>query len=72
MSIYLLDADTLSVDLAIIKCNSNDELINLFCNNAVYYENELPKLDMAFIQAFKDNHPDMFDAIIKLTKTRVV
>ena len=72
MRIYLLDADILSVDLSIIKCNSDNELVNLFCNNAVYYENGLPKLDMAFIQAFKDNHPDMFDAIIKLTKTRVV
>lgn len=72
MSIYLLDADILSVDLSIIKCNSNDELVNLFCNNAIYYENGLPKLDMAFIQAFKNKYPDMFDAIIKLTKTRVV
>lgn len=72
MSIYLLDADILSVDLAIIKCNSNNELVNLFCNNAVYYENGLPKLDMAFIQDFKNKYSDMFDYIIKLTKTRVV
>jgi len=72
MSIYLLDADILSVDLAIIKCNSNNELVNLFCNNAVYYENGLPKLDMVFIQDFKNKYSDMFDYIIKLTKTRVV
>lgn len=72
MSIYLLDADILSVDLSIIKCNSSDELVNLFCNNAVYYEKGLPKLDMVFIQDFKNKYPDMFDAIIKLTKTRVV
>lgn len=72
MSIYLLDADILSVDLSIIKCNSNDELINLFCNNAVYYENGLPKLDMVFIQNFRNTHPDVFDYIMKLTKTRVV
>lgn len=72
MSIYLLDPDTLSVDLSIIKCNSNDELINLFCNNAVYYENGLPKLDMVFIQNFKKLHQDVFDLVIRKTKTRIV
>lgn len=72
MSIYLLDADILSVDLSIIKCNSNDELINLFCNNAIYYENGLPKLDMVFIQNFKKLHQDVFDLVIRKTKTRIV
>lgn len=72
MSIYLLDADTLSVDLSIIKCKSNDELVNLFCNNAIYYEKGLPKLDMVFIQDFKNKYSDVFDYIMKLTKTRVV
>ena len=72
MSVYLLDADTLSVDLSIIRCNSNDELVNLFCNNAIYYEKGLPKLDMVFIQNFKNKYPDVFDIIIKQTKTRVV
>lgn len=72
MSIYLLDADILSVDLAIIKLSTNDDLIKLFCNNAIYYENGLPKLNMKFIQNFKQSHQDVFDLVIRMTKTRIV
>ena len=72
MSIYLLDADILSVDLAIIKSSTNDDLIKSFCNNAIYYENGLPKLDTVFIQNFKKLHQDVFDLVIRKTKTRIV
>ena len=72
MSIYLLDADILSVDLAVIKSSTNDDLIKLFCNNAIYYENGLPRLNMEFIQNFKKLHNDIFDLVIRKTKTRIV
>lgn len=72
MSIYLLDADILSVDLAIIKSSTNDKLIKLFCNNAIYYKNGLPNLNMEFIQQFKKLHEDIFDLVIRKTKTRIV
>lgn len=72
MSIYLLDADILSVDLAIIKSSTNDDLIKLFCNNAIYYENGLPKLNMNFIRKFRESHKDIFDLVIRKTKTRIV
>lgn len=72
MSIYLLDADILSVDLAIIKSSTNDDLIKLFCNNAVYYEKGLPKLNMNFIRKFRESHKDIFNLVIRKTKTRIV
>lgn len=72
MSIYLLDADILSVDLAIIKSSTDDDLIKLFCNNTIYYKNGLPNLNMEFIQQFKKLHEDIFDLVIRKTKTRIV
>lgn len=72
MSIYLLDADILSVDLAIIKSSTNDDLIKLFCNNAIYYEKGLPKLNMNFIKKFRESYKDVFDLVIRKTKTRIV
>lgn len=72
MSIYLLDADILSVDLAIIKSSTDDDLVKLFCNNAIYYEKGLPRLNMEFIQKFRESHKDVFDLVIRKTKTRIV
>ena len=77
MSIYLLDADILSVDL------NKDSILNLFeyndrvkivelRNNGVYYENGLLRLNLDYIQQFKNNNSELFDTIIRKTNTRIV
>ena len=77
MSIYLLDADILSVDL------NKDSILNSFeyndrvkivelRNNGVYYENGLPRLNTDYIQQFKNNNSELFDTIIRKTNTRIV
>ena len=77
MSIYLLDADILSVDL------NKDSILNSFeyndrvkmvelRNNGVYYENGLPRLNLDYIQQFKNNNSELFDTIIRKTNTRIV
>lgn len=77
MSIYLLDADILSVDL------NKDVILNSFeyndrikivelRNNGIYYENGLPKLNLEYIQWFKNNNSKLFDTIIRKTNTRIV
>ena len=77
MSIYLLDADILLVDL------NKDSILNSFeyndrikivelRNNAIYYENGLPKLNLEYIQWFKNNNSTLFDTIIRKTNTRIV
>ena len=77
MSIYLLDADILSVDL------NKDSILNSFeyndrvkivelRNNGVYYENGLPRLNTDYIQQFKNNNSELFDTVIRKTNTRIV
>ena len=61
MSIYLLDADILSVDLrkkSILESFTSDERnkISDLVNNGIYYRDGLPRLDLEYIQSFKDNN----------------
>lgn len=72
--IYLLDPDELSIDLVKIsrEIQNKDGLVIQFCNNAVYYENGLPKLNLEYIKDFKFNNPEIFDLVMRLTNTRIV
>lgn len=77
MSIYLLDADILSVDLrkkSILDSLTTDERnkISDLVNNGIYYNNGLPRLNLEYIQSFKDNNFKLFDDVIRMTNTRIV
>jgi len=77
MSIYLLDADVLSVDLrkkSILDSFSTDDRnkISDLVNNGIYYSDGLPRLDLEYIQSFKDNNFKLFDDVIRMTNTRIV
>lgn len=77
MSIYLLDADILSVDLrkkSILDSFSTDDRnkISDLVNNGIYYRDGLPRLDLEYIQSFKDNNFKLFDDVIRMTNTRIV
>ena len=77
MSIYLLDADVLSVDLrkkSILDSLTTDERnkISDLVNNGIYYNNGLPRLNLEYIQSFKDNNFKLFDDVIRMTNTRIV
>lgn len=77
MSIYLLDADVLLVDLrkkSILDSFTSDERnkISDLVNNGIYYRDGLPRLDLEYIQSFKDNNFKLFDDVIRMTNTRIV
>lgn len=77
MSIYLLDVDILSVDLrkkSILDSFTSDERnkISDLVNNGIYYRDGLPRLDLEYIQSFKDNNFKLFDDVIHMTNTRIV
>ena len=77
MSIYLLDVDVLSVDLrkkSILDSFSTDDRnkISDLVNNGIYYSDGLPRLDLEYIQSFKDNNFKLFDDVIRMTNTRIV
>lgn len=78
MSLYLLDMDVLSIDLrkeSVLKhFNKQDRIkIGKLCNNLIRYnKNGKPELNLDFIQKFKDNNRELFDSVIKKTKTRII
>ena len=78
MSLYLLDMDVLSIDLrkesVLRHFNKQDRIkIGKLCNNLIRYnKNGKPELNLDFIQKFKDNNRELFDSVIRKTKTRII
>lgn len=78
MSLYLLDMDVLSIDLrkeSVLKHFNKEDRIKIgkLCNNLIRYnKNGKPELNLDFIQKFKDNNRELFDSVIRKTKTRII
>lgn len=78
MSIFLLDKDTLSIDLrkeSVLKHFSKEDRIKIaeLCKNLTHYNKDGNlELNLKYIQEFKDNNYELFDSVIRKTNTRIV
>ena len=78
MSIFLLDKDTLYIDLrkeSVLKHFSKEHRIKIaeFCKNLTHYNKDGNlELNLKYIQEIKDNNYELFDSVIRKTNTRIV